>query len=92
MVGNSWKFTHDPDELASSFQSQSNTTIRFIHENYLNTMGLNMDGAAYGVDAISLADVFNSEWRVRNNIINEKNEIEKQLMICTYFRTTNYLN
>lgn len=66
-MGSSWKFTHDPDDLASCFQSQANTAIRFIHENYLNTMGFNMDGTANAVDAISLADVFNSEWRVRNH-------------------------
>ena len=57
---------HNPDELASCFQTQANTVIRFTHENYLNTIGYNMDGAANAVDAISLADVLNSEWRVYN--------------------------
>ena len=62
--GKSWKFVHNPDDIASFFQSQANTFIRFVHENYLNTIGYNMDGAAIAIESISLADVFNSEWRV----------------------------
>lgn len=67
MEGNSWKFIHDPDDLASSFQTHSNTFIKFVHENYMNTMGFNMGGAAKAIDVISLADVMNSEWRVCSN-------------------------
>lgn len=62
--GTSWKFSHDPDELASTFHSHSNTFIKFIHENYLNTLGFNMDGATLAIDSISLGDVMNTEWRV----------------------------
>ncbi|XP_023245561.1 cell cycle checkpoint protein RAD17-like [Copidosoma floridanum] len=57
------QFVHNPDELASCFQTQANTFINFVHENYLNTLGCNVDGAAMAIDVISLADVFNSEWR-----------------------------
>ncbi|OXU28242.1 hypothetical protein TSAR_010768 [Trichomalopsis sarcophagae] len=64
--GKSWKFVHDPDDLASSFQTHSNTFIKFVHENYMNTMGFNMDGATKAIDVISLADVINSEWRDNN--------------------------
>lgn len=65
MSGNSWTFIHNPDDFASCFQTQANTIIKFVHENYLNTMGSNMDGAERAIDAISLADFLNSEWRVR---------------------------
>ncbi|KAJ8681591.1 hypothetical protein QAD02_017383 [Eretmocerus hayati] len=60
--GTTWKFVHDPDDLAAFFHAQSNTFVKFIHENYLNTIGSNLNGAADAVDAVSLADIFNSEW------------------------------
>ncbi|XP_058794083.1 cell cycle checkpoint protein RAD17 isoform X2 [Phymastichus coffea] len=63
--GTSWKFVHNPDDLASTFHSHANTFIKFIHENYLNTIGSNVDGANLAIDTISLADVMNSEWRAR---------------------------
>ncbi|XP_014228468.1 cell cycle checkpoint protein RAD17 [Trichogramma pretiosum] len=64
--GKSWRFVHNPDDLASCFQTQANTFISFVHENYLNTIGPNMNGATAAIDAISMADIFNAEWRDLN--------------------------
>ncbi|XP_011496745.1 PREDICTED: cell cycle checkpoint protein RAD17 [Ceratosolen solmsi marchali] len=61
--GCSWQFVHNPDDLASCFHTQANTFIRFVHENYMNTIGSNLDSVAMAVDVISLADVLSSEWK-----------------------------
>ena len=63
--GNSWKFAHDPDEIAAFFQSQATVFLRFLQENYLNTMRGIEDVDVCG-DILSLADVLNSEWRDPN--------------------------
>jgi len=61
--GNSYKFVHDPEEIAGFFQSQSVIFVQFLQENYLNTMRT-LEEAAIASDILSLADVLNSEWRV----------------------------
>ncbi|XP_011871318.1 PREDICTED: cell cycle checkpoint protein RAD17 [Vollenhovia emeryi] len=63
--GNSYKFVHDPEEIAAFFQSQSVVFVQFLQENYLNTMRT-MEEATVAADILSLADVLNSEWRDRN--------------------------
>ncbi|XP_076183227.1 rad17 checkpoint clamp loader component isoform X2 [Ptiloglossa arizonensis] len=63
--GSSWKFVHDPDEIAAYFQSQATVFLKFIQENYLTTMrGIEEVNAC--TDILSLADVLNSEWRDTN--------------------------
>ncbi|XP_053988661.1 cell cycle checkpoint protein RAD17 [Hylaeus volcanicus] len=60
--GNSWKFVHDPDEIAAFFQSQATVYLKFIQENYLNTIrGIEEANACANI--LSLGDVLNSEWR-----------------------------
>ncbi|XP_031848417.1 rad17 checkpoint clamp loader component isoform X2 [Nomia melanderi] len=62
---NSWKFVHDPDDIASYFQSQSTVFLSFLQENYLNTMrGIEEVNACANI--LSLADTLNSEWRDLN--------------------------
>nr|XP_033337494.1 cell cycle checkpoint protein RAD17 [Megalopta genalis] len=62
---NSWKFAHDPDDIASYFQSQATVFLNFLQENYLNTMrGIEEVNACANI--LSLADVLNSEWRDLN--------------------------
>lgn len=63
--GNSFKFVHDPEEIAAFFQSQSVVFVKFLQENYLNTIRT-LEEAAVASDILSLADVLNSEWRDRN--------------------------
>ncbi|KYQ54026.1 Cell cycle checkpoint protein RAD17 [Trachymyrmex zeteki] len=63
--GNSFKFVHDPEEIAAFFQSQSVVFVQFLQENYLNTIRT-LEEAAVASDILSLADVLNSEWRDRN--------------------------
>ncbi|KAL6257261.1 hypothetical protein P5V15_012188 [Pogonomyrmex californicus] len=63
--GDSWKFVHDPEEIASFFESQSIVFVKFLQENYLNTIRTLEEAAAVS-DILSLADVLNSEWRDRN--------------------------
>ncbi|XP_034182449.2 rad17 checkpoint clamp loader component isoform X1 [Osmia lignaria lignaria] len=60
--GNSWKFVHNPDEVAAFFQSQATVFLHFLQENYLNTMrGIDEVNACANI--LSLADALNSEWR-----------------------------
>ncbi|CAK9796453.1 Cell cycle checkpoint protein RAD17 [Anthophora plagiata] len=60
-----WKFVHDPDEIAAFFQSQATVFLRFLQENYLNTMrGIEEVNSCANI--LSLADVLNSEWRDAN--------------------------
>lgn len=61
--GNSWKFVHNPDEIATFFQSQATVFLHFLQENYLNTMG-GIDEVNTCANILSLADALNSEWRV----------------------------
>ena len=61
--GNTWKFFHDPDEIASYFQSQSTTFLHFLHENYMNTIG-SIGEAETCADIMSLSDTITNEWRV----------------------------
>lgn len=61
--GDSYKFVHDPEEIAAFFQSQSVVFVQFLQENYLNTMRT-IEEAAIASDILSLADVLNTEWRV----------------------------
>lgn len=61
---NNWKFVHDPDEIAAFFQSQATVFLNFLQENYLNTMG-NIEEVDISTNILSIADVLNSEWRVR---------------------------
>ncbi|CAL7947033.1 unnamed protein product [Xylocopa violacea] len=64
-TGNSWKFAHDPDEIAAFFQSQATTFVNFLQENYLNTLrGIEEANACAKI--LSLADVLNAEWRDTN--------------------------
>lgn len=63
--GDSYKFVHDPEEIAAFFQSQSVVFVQFLQENYLNTMRT-IEEAAIASDILSLADVLNTEWRDRN--------------------------
>ncbi|XP_024942288.1 cell cycle checkpoint protein RAD17 [Cephus cinctus] len=63
--GDSWKFVHDPDEIASLFQSQPGVFLGFLHGNYLNTIG-GMDEAATCINILSLSDTLISEWRDPN--------------------------
>lgn len=55
---------HDPDEIAAFFQSQATVFLNFLQENYLNTMG-NIEEVDISTNILSIADVLNSEWRVR---------------------------
>ncbi|KAK2583570.1 hypothetical protein KPH14_009515 [Odynerus spinipes] len=64
-VGDSWKFVHDPDEIAEYFQSQTTTFLYFLHENYLNTIGF-LEAANTSINTLSEADVLNTEWRDPN--------------------------
>ena len=61
--GKTWKFVHDPDDIAAFFQSQATNFVHFLHENYLNTVR-EIERAELSADILSLADVLNSEWRV----------------------------
>ncbi|XP_043258209.1 cell cycle checkpoint protein RAD17 [Colletes gigas] len=63
--GNSWKFVHDPDDIAAYFQSQATIFLKFIQENYLNTIG-GIEEANVAANILSLADVLNTEWRDSN--------------------------
>ena len=63
-IENNWKFVHDPDELAAFFQSQATIFLNFLQENYLNTMK-DIEKVDVCTNILSLADVLNSEWRVR---------------------------
>ncbi|XP_033226549.1 cell cycle checkpoint protein RAD17 [Belonocnema kinseyi] len=63
--GKSWKFVHDPDDIASFFQSQATNFVHFLHANYLNTIR-EIDRAEISADILSLADVLTSEWRDPN--------------------------
>ncbi|XP_078044494.1 rad17 checkpoint clamp loader component [Augochlora pura] len=65
--GNSWKFAHDPDDIASYFQSQATVFLNFLQENYLNTMG-GIEEADACANILSLADTLNTEWRDMNLI------------------------
>ncbi|KYN22821.1 Cell cycle checkpoint protein RAD17 [Trachymyrmex cornetzi] len=69
---NSFKFVHDPEEIAAFFQSQSVVFVKFLQENYLNTIRT-LEEAAVASDILSLADVLNSEWRKRGSKRCEKN-------------------
>ncbi|XP_012251324.2 cell cycle checkpoint protein RAD17 [Athalia rosae] len=60
--GNSWKFLHDPDEIAYFFQTQPSTFVRFLHENHLNTTRA-IEQASTATDILSVADLLVSEWR-----------------------------
>ncbi|KOC59428.1 Cell cycle checkpoint protein RAD17 [Habropoda laboriosa] len=62
---NCWKFVHDPDEIAAFFQSQATVFLRFLQENYLNTMR-GIEEVNTCADILSSADVLNSEWRDPN--------------------------
>ncbi|XP_043495137.1 cell cycle checkpoint protein RAD17 isoform X1 [Polistes fuscatus] len=62
---NSWKFVHNPDEIAEYFQSQTTTFLYFLHENYLNTIRL-IEESDISANVLSLGDVLNSEWRDLN--------------------------
>ncbi|XP_011164264.2 cell cycle checkpoint protein RAD17 [Solenopsis invicta] len=59
------KFVHDPEEIAAFFQSQSVVFVRFLQENYLNTIGT-IEDIDIASDILSLSDVLNSEWRDQN--------------------------
>lgn len=61
--GNKWKFTHDPDDIASYFRSQSKIFFHFLQENYLNTIG-NIEQVEVCSDIMSLADTISIEYRV----------------------------
>lgn len=63
--GNSWKFVHNPDEIAEYFQSQATTFLYFLHENYLNTIKF-IEAADSSIDTLSQADILNTEWRDQN--------------------------
>ncbi|XP_020295957.1 cell cycle checkpoint protein RAD17 isoform X3 [Pseudomyrmex gracilis] len=63
--GNSFKFVHDPEEIAGYFTSHSMVFVQFLQENYLNTIRT-LEEASVASDILSLAEVFNSEWRDRN--------------------------
>ncbi|XP_047353635.1 cell cycle checkpoint protein RAD17 isoform X1 [Vespa velutina] len=64
-IENSWKFVHNPDEIAEYFQSQTTTFLYFLHENYINTIRF-IEESSIGADVLSLADILNSEWRDPN--------------------------
>ncbi|XP_076232328.1 rad17 checkpoint clamp loader component [Calliopsis andreniformis] len=63
--GSSWKFVHDPDEIAAFFLSQATVFLNFLQENYLNTIR-GIEEANVCANILSLADVLNSEWRDPN--------------------------
>ncbi|XP_014483011.1 PREDICTED: cell cycle checkpoint protein RAD17 isoform X2 [Dinoponera quadriceps] len=63
--GDSRRFVHDPEETAGFFQSQTVVFVRFLQENYLNTIRT-IEEATVASDILSLAEVLNSEWRDRN--------------------------
>ncbi|XP_011701517.1 PREDICTED: cell cycle checkpoint protein RAD17 isoform X2 [Wasmannia auropunctata] len=63
--GDSFKFDHDPEEIAAFFQSHSVVFVKFLQENYLNTIRT-LEEAAVASDILSLGDVLNSEWRDPN--------------------------
>ncbi|XP_034939120.1 cell cycle checkpoint protein RAD17 [Chelonus insularis] len=65
--GDSWKFVYNPDDIASHFPSQATTFLRFLHENYLNTMS-NIDHVATSANILSLSDVIAREWQDLNLI------------------------
>ncbi|XP_046423151.1 cell cycle checkpoint protein RAD17 isoform X1 [Neodiprion fabricii] len=60
--GNSWKFVHDPDEIAYFFQTQPSTFARFLHENHLNTTR-GIEEATAATDILSISDCLISDWR-----------------------------
>ncbi|XP_008557215.1 cell cycle checkpoint protein RAD17 [Microplitis demolitor] len=61
----SWKFVHDPDDIASYFQSHASVFLHFLHENYLNTME-KIEYVDVASDIMSLSDTLFSEWRDPN--------------------------
>lgn len=63
-TGYTWKFVHDPDEIITFFQSQATVFLNFLQENYLNTMG-DIEKVNICTNILSLANILNSEWRVR---------------------------
>lgn len=63
--GNSWKFVHDPDEIAYFFQTQPSTFVRFLHENHLNTTR-GIEEASIAADILSISDYLTTEWRDSN--------------------------
>nr|XP_050853120.1 cell cycle checkpoint protein RAD17 [Vespula vulgaris] len=64
-IENSWKFVHNPDEIAEYFHSQTSTFLYFLHENYINTIRF-IEESSISADVLSLADILNSEWRDTN--------------------------
>ncbi|XP_015109903.1 cell cycle checkpoint protein RAD17 isoform X2 [Diachasma alloeum] len=72
--GDKWKFTHDPDDIAAYFRSQSKIFFHFLQENYLNTMG-NIDQVERCSEIMSLADTISIEYR-------EANLINVNLSLC----------
>ncbi|XP_076654665.1 rad17 checkpoint clamp loader component [Halictus rubicundus] len=63
--GDSWTFVHDPDDIASYFQSQATVFLNFLQENYLNTMG-GIEEVNACANILSVADTLNNEWRDLN--------------------------
>lgn len=54
---------HDPEEIAAFFQSESVVFVKFLQENYLNTIRT-LEETVMASDILSFGDVLNSEWRV----------------------------
>ncbi|XP_063978811.1 cell cycle checkpoint protein RAD17 isoform X2 [Diachasmimorpha longicaudata] len=72
--GDKWSFTHDPDDIAAYFRSQSKIFFHFLQENYLNTMG-NIDQVERCSEIMSLADTISMEYR-------EANLVNVNLSLC----------
>ncbi|XP_012523873.2 cell cycle checkpoint protein RAD17 [Monomorium pharaonis] len=65
--GDSFKFVHDPEEIAAFFQSLSVTFVQFLQENYLKTIRT-IEEATVASDILSLSDVLNSDWSDRKDL------------------------
>ncbi|XP_044018585.1 cell cycle checkpoint protein RAD17, partial [Aphidius gifuensis] len=86
--GNEWKFAHNPDDIASYFQSQSSMFLYFLQENYINTIST-IEEVDKCAEIMSLCDTFNSQWQdinliktnlsicIRGVMINNKNPVTK---------------
>ncbi|XP_043281777.1 cell cycle checkpoint protein RAD17 isoform X2 [Venturia canescens] len=65
--GDSWKFVHDPDEISSSFLSQSIIFLHFLHENYMNTIS-DVEEIELCSDILSISDMITHGWQDINLI------------------------
>ncbi|XP_066596710.1 cell cycle checkpoint protein RAD17 [Prorops nasuta] len=63
--GNSWKFEHNPDEISSFFESQPQTFLHFLQENYTTTTR-DIKIIAKSSEILSVASILCAQWKEPN--------------------------